>query len=390
MIDTQTFERENGIPLFTLTEIESAFKAIVDAKIKNKRQKISLIGYEPFYDPKKFSMLPIGLDGVTTAHVYKSEEAKEEFLFEIYRLVNLCEKNRPKVPKLNFKKFKVLDIETKPGKSRKIAIPCLRDQVVVRCILNRLNAIGIVDEANKPNQNIPNLTKAIKNLMDENPSCTIIRSDIKNFYPSVDTNLLVTLLQDSHGEVIGERLMALIKKALIDNKSKNDYTGLPVGMGTSVLFANYYISQLGLTNFYEGVKVIRYEDDVLMFLNEGIDPENVKVKLDEKLATFRLERNIEKTEIKPCMSPFVFLGVSYENGQVSISEERNKKWISDVNKDVQDEIKNFRFLELVDPKVNIPTKKEIIKTIWKAHMFGNRSYFHQHYLKIKAINENGK
>jgi hypothetical protein len=387
MIDTQAFENENGIPLFTLTEIESAFKAIVDAKIKNKRQKISLIGYEPFYDPKKFSMLPIGLDGVTTAHIYKSEEAKEEFLFEIYRLVNLCEKNRPNVPKLNFKKFKVLDIETKPGKSRKIAIPCLRDQVVVRCILNRLNAIGIVDEANKPNQNIPSLTKSIKNLIDENPSCTIIRSDIKNFYPSVDTNLLIALLQDSHGEVIGERLMALIKKALIDNKSKNDYTGLPVGMGTSVLFANYYISQLGLTNFYEGVRVIRYEDDVLMFLNEGIDPEDVKSKLDQKLATFRLERNIEKTEIKPCMSPFVFLGVSYENGQVSISEERKKKWISDVNKDIQDEIKNFRFLELVDPKVNIPTKKEIIKTIWKSHMFGKRSYFHQHLLKIKAIAE---
>jgi hypothetical protein len=35
MIDTQAFENENGIPLFTLTEIESAFKAIVDAKIKD-------------------------------------------------------------------------------------------------------------------------------------------------------------------------------------------------------------------------------------------------------------------------------------------------------------------------------------------------------------------
>ena len=386
MIDTQAFELENGAPLFTFNEIESALKGLVDSKLKNKRQKISMLGYEPFYDPKKFSMLPIGLDGVTTPHIYKSDEAKEEFLYEIYRLVNLYEKNRPNIPKLNFKKFKVLDIETKPGKSRKIAIPCLRDQVVVRCILNRLNNIGIVDDANKPNQNIPKLTQSIKKLIEENPSRTIIRSDIKNFYPSVDTNKLVNLLQASHGEIIGERLMALIKKALIDNKSKNDYTGLPVGMGTSVLFANYYISQLGLTYFYEGVNLIRYEDDVLMFLNEGIDPEDVKSKLDQKLATFGLERNIEKTEIMASMSPFVFLGVSYENGQVSISKERYKKWITDVNKDIQDEIKNFRAIELIDPNVKKPSNKELIDTIWKAHKFGNRSYFHQHYLKIKAIN----
>jgi hypothetical protein len=271
---------------------------------------------------------------------------------------------------------------------RKISIPCLRDQVVVRCILNRLNEIGIVDSDNKPNQNIPTLTAKIKGLIKAQPNRQIIRTDIKDFYPSVNTDMLLSLLQTTHGDVIGSRLMDLIRKAILDNKSADAYTGLPLGMGTSVLLANYYISQLGLSHFYEGVNVIRYEDDLIMFLDEGVDAEAVKKKLDEKLAEFGLTRNDDKTQTLNCMDAFVFLGVSYENGNVSVTEERIKKWEEDVKSDVHSEILNYRTLELIKPGAVIPKRKEIVDMIWKQHKRGKRSYLHQHYLKIKAINEN--
>jgi hypothetical protein len=158
-------------------------------------------------------------------------------------------------------------------------------------------------------------------------------------------------------------------------------------MGTSVLLANYYISQLGLANFYEGVNVIRYEDDLIMFLDEGVDAEDVKKKLDKKLTEFGLTRNEDKTEVLSCMAPFIFLGVSYDNGNVSVTEERIKKWKEDVKSDVHSEILNYRTLELIKPGAVIPKRKEIVDMIWKQHKRGKRSYLHQHYLKIKAINE---
>lgn len=386
--DIQALELEKGAPLFTLDEITKAFKALVNAKVKNKRRSTAFRDFDLFYNPRKFSLLPIGLDGQTTIHVYATEETKEKFLWEIYRLLNDFEKERTQTPRFAFKKFKTVEYETKPGKIRKMSIPCLRDQVVVRCILNRLNQIGIVDAENKPNQNIPALTAKIKGLIHSNPKRQIIRTDIKDFYPSVNTEKLLTLLEASHGAQIGSRLMDLIRKALVDNKSAGSYTGLPLGMGTSVLLANYYISHLGLSHFYKGVNVIRYEDDLIMFLDEGVDAEDVKKKLDEKLTEFGLTRNEDKTVVQSCMAPFIFLGVSYDNGNVSVTEERMKKWKEDVKSDIHNEIINYRTLELINPQAVIPKRKEIVDMIWKQHQRGKRSYFHQHYLKIKAINEN--
>jgi hypothetical protein len=385
--DIQALELEKGTPLFTYDEIANALKALVQSKIKNKRRSNAFRAFDLFYNPKKFSLLPVGVDGQTTIHVYENEEKKEAFLWGIYRLVNDFEKERVHLPRFTFKKFKVIEYETKPQKLRKISIPCLRDQVVVRCILNRLNEIGIVDIDNKPNQNIPTLTAKIKGLIKAQPNRQIIRTDIKDFYPSINTEKLLTLLEATHGNVIGARLMGLIRKAILDNKSADAYTGLPLGMGTSVLLANYYISQLGLANFYEGVNVIRYEDDLIMFLDEGIDADDVKKKLDEKLTEYGLTRNEDKTEVLSCMDSFLFLGINYDKGNVSVTEERIKKWKEDVKSDVHGEILNYRTLELIQPGAVIPKRKEIVDMVWKQHKRGKRSYLYQHFLKIKAINE---
>ncbi len=386
-IDIQALELEKGAPLFSMEEIKKALKGLVNGKVKNKRRSTALKDYDLFYNPQKFSLLPIGLDGQSTIHVYESEETKEKFLWDIYRLVNDFENGSDHVPKFTFKKFMCLSFGTKPEKIRKISILCLRDQVVVRCILNKLNEIGIVDDDNKPNQNIPAITAKIRGFIKSQPTRQIIRTDIKDFYPSVDTVKLLSLLELSHGSQIGPRLMALIRKSLIDNKSAHEYTGLPLGMGTSVLLANYYIAQLNLSNFYEGVTVVRYEDDLILFLDEGVDAEDVKLKLDLTLTQFGLKRNEAKTAVLSCMDTFLFLGVCYDKGSVSLPEERRQKWIQDVKNDIHEEIKNYRTLELLNTNATIPSRRAIVDLIWKKHKLGKRSYFYQHQLKIKALNE---
>mgnify|MGYP000500876087 CR=1 FL=1 len=115
-IDIQALELEKGAPLFSMEEIKKALKGLVNGKVKNKRRSTALKDYDLFYNPQKFSLLPIGLDGQSTIHVYDSEETKEKLLWDIYRLVNDFENGSDHVPKFTFKKFKCLSFETKPEK----------------------------------------------------------------------------------------------------------------------------------------------------------------------------------------------------------------------------------------------------------------------------------
>ena len=80
-----------------------------------------------------------------------------------------------------------------------------------------------------------------------------------------------------------------------------------------------------------------------------------------------------------------FITIPHDKGNVSLTEERMKKWKEDVKSDIHDEIRNYRTLELIQPDAVIPDRKEIVDLIWKQHKRGKRSYFYQHLLKIKAI-----
>ena len=62
--------------------------------------------------------------------------------------------------------------------------------------------------------------------------------------------------------------------------------------------------------------------------------------------------------------------------------------IQDVKNDIHDEIKNYRTLELLNSNATIPSRRAIVDLIWKKHKLGKRSYFYQHELKIKALNDN--
>jgi hypothetical protein len=252
--------------LFTLEKIEAAFDEMVANKIKNERKSIALEFADYQITGQNTSVLPVGHDGITTMHVLKTPQSKSYFLNEIYRLINECIPNTD-IPRIELKKYKIKDKSTDDTKTRKIVIPCLRDQVVVRCILNKLNEIGIIDEKNKPNQNVHDLTSKIrKSILTGSPK-KIIRTDIKNFYPSINSKKLIQCLEASHGNIIDPRIMNLIRKILLDNKSKGGYTGLPLGVGFCVLLANYYISQMNLSQKFSDIEFYRYEDDVLFIVD---------------------------------------------------------------------------------------------------------------------------
>ena len=370
--------------IFTKQEIEGAFHSMIEGKLKNRKSSLMLDLIGQPISAANNSLLPVGVDGVTTCHVLRSEASKQYFFDEIYRLVNEYEPDST-IPRLMVKKYKVLEIETEPEKKRKIVIPCLRDQVIVRCILNRLNAIGITGEFDKPNPKIGDVTKRIMDTIASNSTQKIIRTDISNFYPSINTERLCQKLQASHGEKIGEPIMHLIRKIILDNKSRELYTGLPVGIGFCVLLANYYISQMNLKEHFPEAEVVRYEDDLLFIINQQEDEEKIKSNLDTLLKEFGLQRSDKKTETIAAMAEFKFVGINFKNGKPFISDERVEKWKQDVQKDIRKQFKELNLLKTLDPQVKTPANKTIVDQIWREHKKGIRSKFYKHRLRINSL-----
>lgn len=372
--------------LFTMEEIENAFEALVAGKLRNRRRSIAFesIGYS--FNGANTSVLPVGTDGITTMHVLKTPETKAQFFNEIFRLTNQCEEETT-VPRIKFKKFKVKTIKMDETKSRTVVIPCLRDQVVVRCILNKLNEIGITDEANKPNPKVIDLTRRVRNLILAGGPKKIIRTDITNYYPSISPERLIQKLIASHGNVIDPRIMALIKKILLENGAKEKYTGIPLGVGFCVLFANYYISQMNLAAHFPGVDIIRYEDDVMFIVDKEVDENTILAKLDSIYTEFGIQRSEKKTEILDPMSEFKFIGVNYANGKVFISDEKINKWKVSVADDIKKQFRDFFILKAYYPEATVPANKELVNRIWGGHKRGIRSKTFPHSIKISKLNE---
>jgi hypothetical protein len=375
---------ENLKEVFSLEEIESAFNSMLLNKKRNYKSSYVLesLGYN--IDGRNTSLLPVGVDGITTCHVLKSKESREQFLNEIYRLVNQFE-NDTEIPRLVPKKYKIKEIESVNGKKRKVLIPCLRDQVVVKCILNRLNTIGITDEENKPNQRIDLLTKRVTELIRKDSNKKILRTDISNFYPSINRELLIEKLRQSHEELISTPIINLIEKFINKNKSCDCYTGLPVGVGICVLLANYYVSQLNLTKEIPNAEIIRYEDDFLLIADESVDEKAIMSDFDRVLNNFNLKRNPEKTKFFNACDEFDFLGVSFKNSRPYIPEERYNRWKKSVKEDIKKQFRELKIMSLVNQSVSIPKNKEIVDTIWKDHKRGLRSKFYQHRMRINNI-----
>ena len=235
---------------------------------------------------------------------------------------------------------------------------------------------------------LDSVTKIHKDMRSRTGKYNIIRTDIQNFYPSVNTDLLLHHFKENccmDPDTMG--IYHLLRKALRDNKSQQDYTGLPVGMCVSTLLGEYYFMMAGLHKFPDGIKLYRFADDCLFILDEGIDPQLFLENLKQQLSSFNLLCSATKTLILEKGISFDFIGVHFENGIVSIDEAKKRKAIETIKGDIVREFKYFRLLKANQPKFKVPENKVIVRRVLKEHKNGTRSRMTQHAKKIELLNE---
>lgn len=144
---------------------------------------------------------------------------------------------------------------------------------------------------------------------------TVFESDISDFFPSIDHDILLTkldsLLPDS--DQLLRHLLGVYLKApqLIEGRVVERHKGLPMGSPLSPLLANVYLDAFDKHIKSFGVKLIRYADDFVILTRSQAIAESL---LDDTLVFLQdlaLSINLEKTAIRSIDEGFTFLGIHF-------------------------------------------------------------------------------
>jgi len=160
-----------------------------------------------------------------------------------------------------------------------------------------------------------------------------LKTDIVRFFPNVDHQVLLTILDRTIRDAPLTRLIRTIIDSgvgVLDDEATRNYfpgddlfavlrpQGLPIGNLTSQFFANVLLDQID--HFAkETLRVpgyVRYADDLVLFADSKAHLWDCRDRLVEELQSLRLRLHPEKTQVSRCQLGLKFLGFKlYRDGR---------------------------------------------------------------------------
>lgn len=215
----------------------------------------------------------------------------------------------------------------------------------------------------------------------------VIESDIEDFFPSVDLNILAHLLDSyipQNDTCLKKILLKFIKNGYILNGVYHErIKGLAQGSPLSPILANLYldsfdeqIKQWGVLSPDEhgdaasdsgaapehtprGVKLVRYADDFIILTRTKEDAENVLSETEAYLSRLGLKIKKEKTAIRSMKDGFQFLGIRFERSAVVVEGEEDTKLL----KKPLYIVEPYTFLSLNGDAIDICKNRKVVETI---------------------------
>ncbi|GMG69187.1 RNA-directed DNA polymerase [Tetragenococcus halophilus] len=170
----------------------------------------------------------------------------------------------------------------------------------------------------------------------------IIRSDIKNFFPSINKHQLYQKIQ--RGSLLKPETIEILKPLFFSKKAK----GVPLGLPFSSVLAELYLENFDydIWNTFQPMFYFRYVDDIILITYDkiqGINPKKEKSKLFDISKKYSLAMNNDKTEIIEYTPKgttkrvqFSYLGyqfdISYNKLSLSIKNEKLYKIEQNIRK----------------------------------------------------------
>lgn len=152
--------------------------------------------------------------------------------------------------------------------------------------------------------------------------------DIENYFNSVDINILLPKLK---AFIADDTELYNFIKAILTNKQVNfnnevieEDKGIMAGVPISAFLANIFLQDVDEYFKAENVLYARYSDDIIFFAEKN-EVEKYMKKLQEMIYKNKLNLNKEKIQFITPTDKWDFLGFSYQNGTIDISDVAKKK-----------------------------------------------------------------
>ena len=152
--------------------------------------------------------------------------------------------------------------------------------------------------------------------------------DIKNYFNSIPVNML---LENLKKDLDDKRLYNLIEELLLNKQVKYEdkiileEKGIMAGVPISAFLANYYLRNLDKYFYENNILYARYADDIIVFGNTMEEVKKYQEIIKQFLNLKKLSVNEEKEYFYKAGEKFEFLGFSFKNGVIDISNNSFKK-----------------------------------------------------------------
>ncbi len=228
----------------------------------------------------------------------------------------------------NFSLPKKVEInKLKTGRKKSVYIFNFQDDFVLK-VLNRIIAekysylVSPNCHSFQKNKGAKTAFKSI--LRDKNINNKfVLKTDLSNFFNSVNVkDFLNDLPSAMHNDkVIFNTLKRLLlnDKCIYKGKVIKEQKGLMAGTATATFLSNILLRDIDYHFENENVTYARYSDDLILFDSE-INLNNHYNYLKNEFSKRSLKINFEKTQIFKPQEKWIFLGFSYKNGVIDISE----------------------------------------------------------------------
>ena len=165
---------------------------------------------------------------------------------------------------------------------------------------------------------------------DGRDSLFCFKADISNYFNSIPEGSLIRVLEeliDDDPELLWflKELLSCGKSTSADGEVLLEHRGAMAGTPISPFFANVYL--LSMDRYFESLSAsyFRYSDDILIFARSREELDRLISDFYRHIGEKGLSVNPNKVSISSPGEPWEFLGFSYRNGEVDISEVTKDK-----------------------------------------------------------------
>lgn len=265
-----------------------------------------------------------GAPGVDGKGIFSFEKDLERNLAELSRLLVQGRYEPPPVKRVYIPKAS--------GAKRPLGIPTVADRVAQQAVLQ---VIGPLFEETfsdcsygfRPGRSPIQAVEKVQEHLSRNH--WVVDADITDFFGTVDHSIL---LYDVSKVVKDRKLFLLIKRwlkagVLEDGNIRTVITGTPQGGVISPLLANIYLTRLDKVMEDNGLKMVRYADDFVIFCHRRWQAQLILELVEKVMKKLRLTLHPEKTRVvNGYRDGFTFLGYRFQGEHKTPRDEAVKSF----------------------------------------------------------------